>query len=164
LGKNAEVSVLTPECDQGHSRNVSLTARITSGIIVKAQLKVAAVLVLMGMLAAPAATLATSCLSLRGESHHGCVPDCPMMMNMHQDSGMSVQAQIQPPNCCQLSSGRPEPATQLLAFTGGDRLAPPAAEVTAVSVSMVASLIRSPESAHPALPAPSQSALCTFLI
>lgn len=155
---------LTPGCDRGHSRNVSLTARITSGIIVKAQAKIAAVLVLMGMLASPAVALATSCLSLRGESHRGCVPDCPMMMNMHQDSGMSVEAQIQPPNCCKVSSGRPEPGTQLLAPTGGDRLAPPAAEVTAVSVPMVASLTRPTDSAPPPLPAPSQSALCTFLI
>lgn len=139
-------------------------ASIRSGIIVKAQFKIAAVLVLLGMLASPAAALATTCLSLRGESHHGCVPDCPMMMNMHQDSGMLVEAQIQPPNCCKVSSGRPEPATQLLAPTGGDRLAPPAAEDTAVSVPMVASLTRPTDSAPPPLHAPSQSALCTFLI
>ena len=130
----------------------------------KSQFKVAVVLVLLGMLASPAAALATSCLSLRGESHRGCVPDCPMMMNMHQDSAMSVEAQIQPPNCCKLSSGRPEPGTQLLAPAGGDRLAPPAAEVTAVWVPMVASLTRPQETAPPPLPAPSQSALCTFLI
>ena len=130
----------------------------------RVQFKVVAVVVLIGMLASPAAALATSCLSLRGESHHGCVPDCPMMMNMHQDSGMSVEAQIQPPNCCKLSSGRPEPATQLLAPAGGDRLAPPTVEVTAVSVPMVASLTRPTDSAPPLLPAPSQSALCTFLI
>src|SRR5690242_16193770 len=118
----------------------------------------------MGILFVPVAALSSCWTFVSGGSKHECKPDCPMMMNMHQDSGMSIEAQVPSRNCCQLSSGKSEPATQLLAPAGGDRLAPPTAEVTAESAPMVASVIRSPESAHPALPAPSQSALCTFLI
>jgi hypothetical protein len=159
------VRVLTCGCDQDHRSNVSPTARITSGIIVKAQFKLVAVFALIGMVAAPAAAALAMCsTSAEAGSQHACLPGCPMMAKTLGAPTNSVQAQPQSPSCCQISSSRPTPLSQLQVPTTSIRITPPADQATPVSAPVVSALDQSSESALPPSIGSPQAVLCTFLI
>ena len=117
------------------------------------------------LLAAPAAAL-SECWTSSDEVQHGCPPGCPMMamMNAHQTPD-TVQAVPSGTTCCEVSSGKPTPITQLQVPTSGSRAAvTPAVSSDAFTAAPV------PASTHPPGPTPAlppsspQAVLCTFLI
>lgn len=127
--------------------------------------KSVALLLAIALLAAPAAALAT-CWAGSGEAPHDCAPDCSMMamMNTHPPAG-TVRADASGTSCCDISSGKPNPPTQLQVPTDSSRTAvTPPQSLGVLAVVPVSASADSPGS-PPSLPAVSaQAVLCTFLI
>ncbi len=134
------------------------------GNLVSVRVKVAAVMVLASLLAAPAMAL-SSCWGSGGPAAQpSCVPDCPMMA--HSEGARAVaQAQAQPEGstCCQVSSDKTAPRSQMLVPTMSSTMAPPAAHAIASGAS-AQTQAHTCETASPPTISLSQSALCTFLI
>jgi hypothetical protein len=123
--------------------------------------KFVAILLLVGLLAAPAAAL-SACWRTGDGGQHDCPSGCPMMAKMMQVPADSIQARPENPNCCQISSGKPAPASPLVVPNGSVRVTPPAVRV--VPITVTTAVVRQSETATPPLTAPSQPVLCTFLI
>jgi hypothetical protein len=65
--------------------------------------------------------------------------------------------------CCRVSPSKPVPASLLAAPADGSRVAAPTVQVAAPLAALPV-LVRASDAAPPPLIAPSQAALCTFLI
>jgi hypothetical protein len=122
-----------------------------------------ALVLAIALLAAPAAALST-CWTNSDEALHGCESDCPMMatMNTHHAAG-TVQGVASGTSCCDISSGKPNPSTQLQVPSDSSRTAvtPPQSLFAAV---IVPARSDSPPSILPLPAASPQAVLCTFLI
>lgn len=127
--------------------------------------KFVALVLAVALLAAPAAALST-CWTSSDEARHGCVPDCAMMatMNAHH-AAYTVQAVTSGPSCCDISSSKPNPSTQLQVPTDSSRTAvtPPQSPGTFAAV-IVPARCDSPASTPPLPSGSPQAVLCTFLI
>ncbi|MGB9106177.1 MAG: hypothetical protein WCC59_15580 [Terriglobales bacterium] len=126
--------------------------------------KSVALLLAIALLAAPAAALST-CWTSSDEAQHGCDPACPMMatMNTHHAAD-TLQAVASGATCCDISSGKPNPGTQLQAPSDSSRTAATPQSSGAFAAVLVSARSDSPRSMPP-LPAVSpQAVLCTFLI
>jgi hypothetical protein len=127
--------------------------------------KFVALLLAVGLLAAPAAALST-CWTSSDEAQHGCDPDCPMMatMNTHHAAD-TVQAVTSGTSCCDISSGKPHPSTQLQVPSDSSRTAvtPPQSSGRSAAV-IVPARSDSPPSILPLPAASPQAVFCTFLI
>lgn len=124
-----------------------------------------ALVLAIALLAAPAAALST-CWTNSDESQHGCEYDCPMMamMNTHHAAG-TIQAVASGTSCCDISSGKPNPSTQLQVPSDSSRTAvtPPQSLGTFAAV-IVPERSDSPPSILPLPAASPQAVLCTFLV
>jgi hypothetical protein len=133
-------------------------------LAVNLRIKVAAVLVLATLFAAPAVALSSCRVPGGHNAQHSCQQGCPMMAMADGRGDFEAQAQPdQGSTCCKISPDKTAPASQLLIPTTGSSLAPPAAHTmgSAIPASM------QPHISHAASPppiAPSRSVLCTFLI
>jgi hypothetical protein len=127
--------------------------------------KSVALVLAIALLAAPAAALST-CWTSSDEAQPGCVPDCAMMatMNAHH-AAYTVQAVASGTSCCDISSAKPNPTTQLQGPTDSSRTAvtPPQSSGTFAAV-IVPARSDSPASTPPLPSASPQAVLCTFLI
>jgi hypothetical protein len=158
-------SVITTRRDLCHIPEVGLLVRITSKAGLKRIFQFVALALAVALLAVPAAAL-SSCWTSSDESQHGCDPDRPMMatMNAHH-AGSTVQAVQSGTSCCDISSGKPNPSTQLQVPTDSSRTAvtPPQSSGTFAAVTVPARS-DSPPSILPLPAASPQAVLCTFLI
>lgn len=127
--------------------------------------KSVAMLLAIVLLAAPAAAL-SNCWTGASEAQHGCTPGCPMMASMpaHNAAG-AVQAIAARPSCCDISSAKPKPATQLQVPTDNSRTAvmPPLSMVAFAAV-VVPFRTDSPPSMPPLPAASPQAVFCTFIV
>lgn len=126
--------------------------------------KLVGVVLLLGMLAAPAAALSNCWTGSRNVFHHGCPPECAMMAKTVAAPVTTAQAQPEGSNCCRISSSKPAPISQSVAPSGQYSVAPPATQTTVAPDGIAPTAIRSSDTAPPPAVAPSQSVLCTFLI
>ena len=126
--------------------------------------KFVALTLLIALLAAPASALSRCWSGPDGDAQHGCDPDCPMMAQMNH-AGDTMQAVASGTSCCDISSGKPAPTTQLLVPTSSARTAitPPQSLAPFAAVLVLANSI-SPGSITALPTASPQAALCTFLI
>ena len=124
-----------------------------------------ALVLAIALLAAPAAALST-CWKSSDQALHGCESDCPMMatMNTHH-AARTAQAVTSSTSCCEFSSGKPNPSTQLQVPSDSSRTAvtPPQSSGTFAAV-IVPARSDSPPSILPLPAASPQAVLCTFLI
>ena len=125
--------------------------------------KVVAIGLMVVALLAPSASLAFCApVSADATSPMRCPPDCPMMAAMQHATESGVQAAPQRSSCCEMSSGRPAPTSELQVPTDSFRVAAPVILVAA-AVAPVAFVEVTDFSSPPPLFA-SQAILCTFLI
>ncbi len=124
---------------------------------------VAASLVMMALLALSAPLALCVADSAGPRAAIQCPPDCPMMAAMqHADATTAMQAASQPSSCCEMSSGRPTPTSELQVPASTYSVAPPALDVTAVA--LPAAINHVTEISSPPPVSFSQAALCVFLI
>jgi hypothetical protein len=127
--------------------------------------KSVALVLAMAVFAAPAAAL-SSCWTSPEEAPHGCPAGCPMMAmaNAHPMSD-AIQAAPSGNSCCNISSGKTTPTTQLQVPTDSTRtiVTPPHASLP-LACPLVSARAESPGSSPPVFPASPQAVLCTFLI
>jgi len=126
--------------------------------------KSVALVLAVALLAAPAAALST-CWTSSDEAQHGCASDCPMMvmMNAHQPPD-TVEAATSGTSCCDISSGKPNPATQLQVPTDSSRTAATPLQSGTFAAVIVPARANSPSSTRPLPSSLPQAVLCTFLI
>jgi hypothetical protein len=120
--------------------------------------KFAVVVLVLAVLAMPAAAL-VSCWAPPMMSA-GC-PLCPAMTH---NPGTAVQEAPAGASCCDISSGKPAPASVLQAPTTTSLLAPAPSAVVAVSVAAPARVDHPTDQGSASPPASPQAVLCTFLI
>jgi hypothetical protein len=131
-------------------------------LLVNLRFKLVALLLLVGILAGPASALSRCWMSSFGASKHSCVPHCPIMA-MKLATPVMASNSTQTLTCCQVSPAKTEPVSPSLMTGDLSRTAPAAIQVSALVVSNPVA-VRSSDAAPPTLVAPSQAALCTFLI
>ena len=159
----AHLTKITARCDRGHSRSVRQPVALQGVVRVSLRFKLAHVLVLMGLLAGPAAALSSCWLSYGSDAAHACAPGCPMMKHSTATPLSTAQAQKLGATCCRVSPGKPVPVSQISVPTSHFQIAPPAALSVAFSES-VQMEAQSGDTASPPCVAHAQSVLCTFLI
>jgi hypothetical protein len=127
--------------------------------------KSVAVVLAMAVLAAPAAAL-SSCWTSSHEAAHGCPAGCPMMaITKTQQPSDAVQVAPGANSCCDISSGKTTPSTQLQVPIDSTRtiVMPPQASLP-IARPLVSARAELPGSSPPVFPASPQAVLCTFLI
>lgn len=131
-------------------------------LVVKTYSKFVAFLLLLGLLAGPAAAL-SHCWTATSSSSDHCVPHCPMMAQTGKLASTVFQALPPVTTCCRISPSKPVPVSQLVALANGSGIAAPTVQVAA-PLAVFPVVVRASDAAPPPLIAPSQAALCTFLI
>ncbi len=121
------------------------------------RLQLVGALVLMGLLAAPAAAFAACWTSAGSGSQHDC---CPSVAAIHP----VIQARSEPAPCCKVVPGKPAPVSPLSVPASGPQLAQPAAHAIVGVMVIAHPVLGECASAPLAAASPSQSVLCTFLI
>ena len=148
-------------CDRDHSHFGLAYIRLTV-LLVNLRSKPVALLLLVGMLAGPASALSRCWMSSFGPSKHSCVPHCPMMAMKLATTVMATNS-AKTLTCCQVFPAKTEPVSPSLMTGDLSRTVLAAVQVTALVVSNPV-VAHSSDAAPPPLVAPSQAALCTFLI
>jgi hypothetical protein len=92
-----------------------------------------------------------------------CCPHCPMIMAHHTESGNQLKAVAQRGSCCDLSSGKPVPASVPLPANSSSH-----AGIVTLKATPATPCPNQPEKRLDPVPIPPdvspQAALCTFLI
>jgi hypothetical protein len=127
--------------------------------------KFVALVLSIALFASPASALSI-CWSGSGEAQHGCAPDCPMMEQMNsRHAADTMQAIASAPSCCDISSGKPAPTTQLLVPTSSARTPATPPDSSAAFAAVLFPANRAQLDASPVVPtASAQAVLCTYLI
>jgi hypothetical protein len=126
--------------------------------------KFVALVLAVGLLALPETALST-CWTNFDEAQHGCGLDCPMMaMRNAHHAADTVQAVTSGTSCCDISSGKPNPTSQLQFPTNGSRTAATPLQSGTFAAVIVPARCDSPASTPPLHSASPQAVLCTFLI
>jgi hypothetical protein len=125
--------------------------------------KLAALILAVAVLAAPAAAL-SRCWISSDAAQHGCLAGCPMMTQMPQPT-IVVKAAANGTSCCNLSAGLPVPPVQMQ----GPNVTPVAANPLHTAFSPVVAVAPVRSGLQDAVPLKSallvpQAVLCTFLI
>ena len=125
--------------------------------------KVVAIGLMVIALLAPSASLAFCApASADSATPMQCPPDCPMMAAMQHATESGVQAAPQRSSCCEMSSGRPTPTSELQVPTSTYSVAAPTLDVTAAVEPMMFAENTDVSSSPPV--SFSRAALCVFLI
>lgn len=115
-------------------------------------------LLVLAVLAMPAAAL-VSCWAPPLMS-----AGCPLCLAMAHNPGTAVQEAPGGTSCCDLSNGKPAPASVLQAPTTTTLVAPAVSAVVAVSVAAPARVDHPTDQRSASPPVSPQAVLCTFLI
>jgi len=104
-----------------------------------------------------------ACLRQGAATMPDCGPHCPMMMKARA-TGMEFQAAPQGTSCCDVSSGKPVPASAMQPPSNRSLIAPVPAAVGLFAHALPVPRTESRDRVPPGISPPPQAVLCIFLI